>query len=112
MKKFFVLVLPILVLFGLSSCYTPSPLYGAWADNDGNSINFVSDGTFVAKVNTTFEGTVVYQGSYTVIDNVIVFSTDSGHTINTEWDIRGSLLYLTWTADSSTSNLTLYHTAK
>jgi len=117
MKKFFILVLPIFVLFGFISCYTPSPLYGSWADNDGNKITFVSDGTFVAKIVKSSDESqknesITYQGSYVVIDNVIVFATDSGITVNTEWDIRGAMMYLTWTAEGITKNLALYHTSK
>ena len=105
-------VLCIFSLSFLSGCYTPSPLYGTWADNDGNKISFVSDGTFVAKVNDSDSNLITYEGSYNVIDNVIVFSTSDGLAVNTEWDIRGSVLYLTWTAAGTTKNLSLYHTSK
>ena len=99
-----------LILF---SCYTPNPLYGTWADNNGNKISFVSDGTFVATITdlNTKEKTVT-QGDYTVIDNVICFSTTDGVSINTEWDIRGSMLYITWTKGGITNVMTLYHISK
>lgn len=112
MKKFFSLVLPIFILVGLLSCYTPSPLYGSWADNDGNKISFVSDGTFVARIINSNDKPETYEGNYNIIDNVIIFSTSDGLTVNTEWDIRGSMMYLTWTASGTTKNLALYHTSK
>ena len=96
-----------------AGCYVPSPLYGTWADNNGNKISFVSDGTFVATITdlNTKEKTVT-QGDYTVIDNVICFSTTDGISINTEWDIRGSMLYITWTKGGITNVMTLYHISK
>lgn len=112
-KKTFITLSTIFALFTLSSCYTPSPLYGTWNDNLGNKITFISDGTFVAKIFDKYNQPTSYDGEYTVIDNVIVFSTKTGKIINTEWDIRGSLLYLTWTSEENeTFALTLYHTAK
>ena len=112
-SKIAAFIISLMILTGLSSCYTPSPLYGTWADNDGNKITFINDGTFVAKIVVSSTSTSTnYEGSYSIIDNVIVFSTSSGTQINTEWDIRGSILYLTWTASGSTMNLSLYHTSK
>ena len=106
----------------LASCYEPSPLYGTWADNSGNSITFIADGTFVAKVANSTGTTVNYEGNFSVIDNVLIFSykqvatdgngTSSTFTMNTEWDIRGSMLYLSWTAGGETTKLSLYHTAR
>lgn len=96
-----------------AGCYVPSPLYGTWADNNGNKISFVSDGTFVATIvdSNTKEKTVT-QGDYTIVDNVICFSTTDGVSINTEWDIRGSMLYITWTKGGITNVMTLYHISK
>ncbi len=125
-KKFF---LPVTVMFVcfvsflLSSCYEPSPLYGKWADDYGNYITFTSDGTFVAKIYIEPQdekSETNYQGDYSVIDNVLVFTVSEkdgetvSETVNTEWDIRGSMLYLTWTnaSNSKTLNLTLYHVSK
>lgn len=107
----------ISLLFALifSSCYTPSPLYGTWADNEGNTIQFMSDGTFTATItDSQTKLSTSYEGQFTVIDNVIVFniSGDSEYSRNTEWDMRGAILYLTWTAKGITKNLTLYHTAR
>ena len=100
----------------LASCYEPSPLYGRWTDNNGNSISFISDGTFVAKINdkTKKDTVITYQGDYSVIENVLVFNitSPSASTIDTEWDIRGSLLFCDWTQGDSTWTLTLYHVSK
>lgn len=113
LKNTFITLATIFTVFTLASCYTPSPLYGTWNDNLGNKITFISDGTFVAKILDQYKQAITYEGEFTVIDNVIIFSTTSGKVINTEWDIRGSLLYLTWTTDDyQTLSLTLYHTAK
>ena len=107
---FVVLVATVL----LASCYEPSPLYGRWTDNNGNSISFISDGTFIAKINDKTDTLITYQGDYSVIENVLVFniSSPSASTIDTEWDIRGSLLFCTWTQDGVTRTLTLYHVSK
>ena len=106
-----------------TSCYEPSPLYGTWADNDGNKITFINDGTFNAYVIDSAGEKVNYSGDYSVIDNVLVFNYtspkyDGSFSTNTEWDIRGSMLYLSWTYTDSTLgvkqtvNLTLYHISK
>ncbi len=112
-------IITLTTLFGLfatiimTGCYEPSPLYGTWADNQGNTITFINDGTFTAKIyNDSNEGKQ-QEGSYVVIENTLSFSLSDGSTVVTEWDIRGSLLYLTWsTGDTTNKTLTLYHTAK
>lgn len=113
MKKiaFLTFILTTIVFF---SCYVPSPLYGKWADNNGDTITFISDGTFVAKIYSEEEIPISYEGDYTVIDNVLIFSESDGTSINTEWDIRGSMLYLTWTfgSENKSKNLTLYHVSR
>lgn len=101
----------------LASCYEPSPLYGKWADNKGSYITFADDGTFVASIYERSDSAKAtnYQGEFLVIDNVLTFTVaePEGFTINTEWDIRGSMLYLDWTfSDGSTASLTLYHVQK
>lgn len=114
MKKNFCILSLFVSLFIFISCYTPSPLYGTWADNAGNKISFMQDGTFTAKiVDSEGKGNVV-SGNYNVIDNVIVFnvSGDTVYSRNTEWDIRGAMLYLTWTSDNEPINLTLYHISR
>ncbi|MCM1320752.1 MAG: hypothetical protein NC041_04325 [Bacteroides sp.] len=103
------LVLPAV----FSACYEPSPLYGAWSDNQANKITFIADGTFIANIKNAVESPVSYEGNYTVIENILVFSTTDGYSINTEWDIRGSILYLNWTgSDGATKTLNLYHVSK
>lgn len=94
-----------------AACYTPSPLYGAWADNAGNTISFADDGSFSATIVDTNGDVQNYSGDYAVIENVISFSKEDG-SINSEWDIRGGILYLTWfDAYGAAISLTLYHTA-
>lgn len=115
MKKRFLLgtlILSLVLL--LSSCYTPSPLYGTWADNNGNKMTFFDDGSFSASVVNNEGKLQVYDGSYTVIDNVLIFkiSGDFSYSRNTEWDLNGAVLKLSWTANSTTTNLVLYHTAR
>lgn len=102
------------VLFLLASCYEPSPLYGKWADNIGNDITFISDGTFVAHImNDETEKSELYQGTYTVIENTLVFSITGGMSTNTEWDIRGAMLYCTFTDKNKVvKSLVLYHVSK
>lgn len=104
----------VAALFLLASCYEPSPLYGKWADNGGNDITFISDGTFVAHImNDESEKLELYQGMYTVIENTLVFSITGGNSINTEWDIRGAMLYCTFTDKNKvTKTLVLYHVSK
>lgn len=115
MKRNIFVLFAVFVTVFLSACYEPSPLYGTWADNDGNSISFIVDGTFNAKIKVE-DKIETYQGDYDVIDNVITFSyTDSAGKagkMNSEWDIRGSMMYIRWTVEGSTRLLTLYHTSK
>ena len=99
------------------SCYEPSPLYGTWSDNDGNKISFISGGSFIAKIKSDSDGTTItYEGDFTVIDNVISFSytNSSGKSVvmDSEWDIRGAMLYLYYTMDGTTKLLTLYQVSK
>lgn len=93
------------------SCYAPNPLYGKWADNNGNTITFNPDLSYTAKV--TVQGiTLDYEGDYACIENVLVFSRADGSK-NTEWDIRGSIMYLNWTNPmGQTETLSLYHVSK
>lgn len=103
----------VVVLFAvlcITACYTPSPLYGTWADNRGSKITFTADGNYNATVIDTAGTSTTYSGTWSVIDNVLVFTKESGSTIDTEWDIRGAMLYLDWTDDEGASqSLTLYH---
>jgi len=111
-KAFFVM----LAAFVFVACYVPSPLYGTWADNNGNKITFISDGTFASQIKDGAGMRRSFSGSYSTVDNVLTFSYQwegVSYSMNTEWDIRGSLLYCTWTFDGNqTIKLTLYHTAR
>ena len=108
----------LLIVFTTISCYQPSPLYGTWSDNTGNKIIFQRDGNFTAKIvtgkNEKNEPEFTnYQGSYSVVDNVIVFSMNPDFNRISEWDLYGSTLYLKWTTDDQNLILlTLYHTAR
>lgn len=102
-------------LFLLASCYTPSPLYGTWTDNDGNKIQFRDNGTFSASILDSSDKLITYEGDWATIDNVLIFNIkgeEASYNRNTEWDIRGAMLSLTWTANNGTRVLTLYHTAR
>lgn len=97
----------------LFSCYSPNPLYGKWADNKGNQITFNPDLTFNATIYDNSLNKNLYDGSFNIIENVMTISKSDGTTSNTEWDVRGSILYLTWTTkDGQTVNLQLYHISK
>ena len=112
MKKRVMVLFSIIIAAVFTSCYDPSPLYGTWADNDGNSIQFIVDETFNAKIKVE-DKVVKYQGDYNVIGNVISFSYSDadGKTgkMNSEWDIRGSMMYIEWTVNGITKVLSLYH---
>ena len=107
-------ILATLLITLFASCYTPSPLYGTWADNDGNKIQFIDDGTFSSTIKDTDNNLINYEGTWTAVDNVLIFNIqgDNAYSRNTEWDLRGAMLYLTWTANGNTKMLTLYHTAR
>lgn len=111
------------LLSAFFSCYTPSPLYGTWSDNLGNKIIFSNDNSYtsVIVVNSVYEDgnlliteTETYEGSFSVVENVLSLSTEYG-LIVTEWDIRGSILYIDWTMPSEyqdsgeVKHLKLYH---
>lgn len=108
-----VLALAFALAFLIFGCYTPSPLYGTWVDNSGNTIRFQSDYTFSAKMKTS-SGSEAVQGTYSLHNNVITFDVENpSYTVVSEWDIRGSILYLTWkSSGDETLSLTLYLSAK
>ena len=87
----------------------PSPFVGTWADNRGDKIVFMDDGTFTATI-TNYAGEIsITEGTYTVLLNAITFNTSSGYQTVSEWDIRGNMLYLVWTdSDGNSIQLTLY----
>jgi hypothetical protein len=108
--------LAVLVLgccFFLCSCAEPAPLYGKWADNQGDTISLFSDGTFAAVItNPRDREKANYQGNYTVLLNVLTFScSDIELQVVTEWDIRGNMLYLNWPVATGLIPLTLYKIA-
>lgn len=99
----------------LASCYAPSPLYGTWTDNDGNKIQFMDDGSFTATIMDTSNTPVTYEGDWIAIDNVLIFNIKGemgSYSRDTEWDLRGAILSIRWTANNNTRILTLYHTAR
>ena len=105
------LTLATITIFLLASCYQPSPLYGTWSDNQGNKLIISSDNSYTAIIKDSNGNTNNYNGSYTVLENIISFSRTDGN-MNTEWDIRGGILYLKWLDSSGKEiNLNLYHTA-
>lgn len=113
MKKAFIILAIVSIASIFSGCFSPNPLYGTWSDNRGNQISLLEDGTYNAQVIDSYSNTERYTGTFTVIDNVVVFSKDTGGSINSEWDIRGSILYLTWTDNNGVSvSLELYHTMR
>lgn len=108
-----IFALTFALAFLIFGCYTPSPLYGTWVDNSGNTIRFQSDYTFSAKMKTS-SGSEASQGTYSLHNNVITFDVENpSYTVVSEWDIRGSILYLTWkSSGDETLSLTLYLSAK
>lgn len=115
MKKVFFTIAGIISVLIFTGCYEPSPIYGTWADNNGSKIIFMADGSFSATVENTEGDDISYEGSYSVVDNVIVFkysADEKSYSMNTEWDIRGSMLYLDWITKDTTKHLTLYHISK
>jgi hypothetical protein len=107
------------VLLGIAalllSCEMPVPLHGSWADNLGNEITFVSDGSFNAFIASALVpgDTIMYKGTYTVLLNVLTFQCSEPQSLRivSEWDIRGNILYLDWvTEEGKPVRLTLYKT--
>ena len=98
-------VLPLL----LASCIEPSPLYGSWADNMGNTFSFFDNGKFNARVSTAASAEN-YGGNYTILLNTLTLDCKGINLrIVTEWDIRGNILYLDWiTADKTAMSLSLF----
>lgn len=109
--KLFTVVAAVCVCV-FTSCYTPNPLYGQWSDNLGNTIVFTEEETFSAKIRSASNNVREYSGSFIVQENALIFIAET-HSINTEWDIRGSMLYLTWIHnDGESKNLTLYRVSR
>jgi hypothetical protein len=117
MKKVLIRVLkngvPVLAagLLVLAACTEPLPIYGRWADNRGDTISFVEDGSFLATVVYPAGAKLMYEGTWSILQNSLTLNGTSGDIsiqIVTEWDIRGNMLYLDWATDEGTIALTLY----
>ena len=100
------------VLLLLAACEPePSPLYGTWADNRGNTFSFFDDNTFNARV-VSSAGLPArnFSGNYTVLLNTLTLDCDDiDLRVVTEWDLRGNILYFNWiTAEDGNMSLTLF----
>lgn len=110
MKTKFILanILIITVFCFLLGCTTPSPFVGTWSDNSGNTITFGLEGEFNASIKNASDDSISYTGTYTVLQNALFLESENLNIV-TEWDIRGSMLYLEWTdSDKFSQKLTLY----
>ena len=107
-KPFTVLAIAVLTLF--LSCEEPSPLYGSWADNKGNTFSFFDDNTFNAKVVRPGFPAQNYNGNFSLLMNVLTLDCSNIELrVVTEWDIRGNILYLDWTsAENQSMSLALF----
>ena len=113
--KSILITLTVLVFINLfTSCYTPSPLYGTWDDNEGNTITFLSTGEFNAKIKNAVDEIIEYKGTWNCLENVIIIKTESGASFKFEWDVRGAILILWWpdTDNNKDLELRLYHISK
>jgi hypothetical protein len=92
-----------------AACAEPSPLYGIWSDNRGNTFSFFEDGTFSARV-IAGGNNIIYEGNYSVLLNALTLScTNVDLRVITEWDIRGNLLYFDWVnEEGEPHSMTLY----
>jgi hypothetical protein len=93
------------------SCAEPLPIYGRWADNRGDIISFIEDGTFLATIKYPAGASLMYEGTWSILQNSLTLNGTSGDIsvqIVTEWDIRGNMLYLDWATDEGAISLTLY----
>jgi hypothetical protein len=105
-------ILLVGLLFSVISCTEPDPLYGRWQDNGGSSFTFQDSGAFTANVlNPIDKKFQEFTGFFSVSKNSLSFkiTTPEARTLVTEWDIRGSMLYLDWADKEGVSHLmTLY----
>lgn len=112
MKKLKLLFITAILTLFFAGCYSPNPLYGKWSDNFGSTINFFPDNTYSASIVSSAGVKEEYDGNFSVIENVISFSTEDGNVV-TEWDLRGSILYITWSdSNKQTVQLSLFHVSK
>ena len=93
-----------------AACTEPSPLYGTWADNRGNTFSFFEDGTFSAKVTVVGEFKEDFEGNYSVLLNALALNcTNVALRVVTEWDIQGNMFYFDWTnKEGAIIAMTLY----
>jgi len=112
LKKIVFIVLAGACIF-FAACTEPSPLYGTWSDNRGNTFSFYDTGMFNANVTGERGDKKNYEGNYSVLQNAMTLScTNVDLRIVTEWDIRGNMLYLDWTnEDGQPVSMTLYKVA-
>lgn len=103
-------IFALLIVIFTSGCYAPSPFYGTWADNSGDTITFMSDMSYNAKI--YINNTVTSQtGSYEVLMNVLILRGENGNVMESEWDIRGNILYMEWSDGSKNKKLKLFKIA-
>lgn len=109
-KQFFTAFAAGLIFLLFTACTEPSPLYGTWADNRGNTFSFFDDDTFNAKITSAVGIILNYEGNYSVLLNALTLNcTNVELRVVTEWDIRGNMLYLDWiNEDGVPLSLTLY----
>jgi len=123
LNKLFLITIITIISALFISCYTPSPLYGTWADNLGNKMVFNEDGTFSATIFNGEETKFEFDGTWTTIDNSILLKYKQKADVeNTEvpeisriaeWDIQGAKLTVKWTINEQISkNLILWHTER
>jgi len=100
----------IYAFFFFAACPEPSPLFGTWSDNRGNTFSFFEDNTFNSKVIAPGGIINTYEGSYSALLNTLTLScTNVDLRVITEWDIRGNLLYFDWINEDGVSlSMTLY----
>lgn len=116
MRTISVIISTLIFAIFFAGCYTPSPIYGTWTDNDGSKITFMADNTFNSTINDSSETPTQFSGEWTIIDNVlilkVIISETEDYVMRSEWDIRGAMLYMDWTLKGVKKSLILYHTAR
>jgi len=110
------LVVSVLFITAISSCYIPNPLYGTWSDSNGDQyITILEDGTFTARITNSDLTSTDYTGEWTTVDNILILSIKGSvnYQRNVVWSLNGAILYLDWTSEDNTQkSVTLYHTAR
>lgn len=84
----------------VTSCKVSSPLYGTWASNSGDKLILDKGDSCVMYFPSLSATASTQSGSYSVLLNMITFSMPNG-TYVFEWDVRGKILYLTYTDNSA-----------